>query len=178
VEGSRPRGPGGRSLVERLSVRFPGILRALTRFLLARPPSLLRERILTRFIRGVYEAFNRQDFELNTLFFDPDHYEFRPGDIANYLPDGREVYVGKAGYIEANREFREAWASVRVELVSIEEASPDRLVTLAAFHAAGGGSGLELSQETLSVFDMRNGLVIRQTFWLDVASGRRALADG
>jgi hypothetical protein len=160
----------------RLIVRFPGVVRAVTRFTLARSPSVWRDRMLRRFIGDVYLAFNRGDFELNTVLFDPDRYEFRPGDIAGYLPDGREVYRGKEGYMEACRQFLEAWDEVRVELIAIEQATPKRVVTLASFHASGAGSGIELSQPSLSVFEVDNGLVTRQTFWLDVAAGRRSLA--
>lgn len=130
-----------------------------------------------RFFRAGFEiswdAYNRGDWELNTLFLDVD-YAFRASEGEKLLDADRE-YRGIEGYIEAHRLLFDIWADVRIELVGVYVRPPDRVVTVSAWHGQAARSGLAVEWYTVHDHRYRDGVAIRQTFWFHRENAEREL---
>jgi ketosteroid isomerase-like protein len=175
VLATTPEARRGRSLLERLLVRFPFLLHTGTRIVLRLPPdSRVRGRILWWAASRIYEGFNRHDWEMNMLAFDPADYEFRAGDLAGMLPGGREVYAGTQGYMEAMGYLLEEWSEIRVRLEKVIAVGGDRVITIIRFIGRGRMSGVPVEQRTAGLIEFRHGRVFRQTYWFDVERGLRS----
>lgn len=129
-----------------------------------------------RFFRAGFEiswaAYNRLDWELNTLFCDVD-YGFRAS--RQKLIDAEREYRGIEGYIEAHRLLLDIWDEVRIELVGVYVRPPDQVVTLSAWHGRAARSGLAMEWHTVHDHRYRDGVAIRQTFWFDRENAERDL---
>src|SRR3954471_1769929 len=74
----------GRSLDERLIVRFPALVSPLAGVVMRLSPrSRVRRLMITRRVRQAYAAINRRDFDLVLVGFDPE-IEYRPS--ADLMP--------------------------------------------------------------------------------------------
>jgi hypothetical protein len=122
-----------------------------------------------------YAAFNRRDWELNTLLFDRGDYVFRAADLSELLPDASERYHGIAGYLEAMTVFLESWSQLEVELVGLLDLSPVRAVTLMHFSGTGRRSGVPFERLALGDHVFREGLCVNQSYWWDSRRGAREL---
>jgi hypothetical protein len=131
-----------------------------------------------RFFRAGFEiswaAFNRRDWELNTLFCDVD-YVFRAGSSEQRLIDADREYRGIEGYLETFQLLLAAWGEARIELVGVYVRPPDKVVTLSAWHGTAARSGLPMAWSTVHDNRYRDGVAIAQTFWFDRERAERAL---
>jgi ketosteroid isomerase-like protein len=122
-----------------------------------------------------YDAFNRRDWELNTLLLAPDDYVFLAGDLREALPDARDRYLGVAGYLEAMLLFLESWSELEVKLMDLLDLGRDRAVSLMRFNGRGRRSGLAFDQLAVGEHTFREGLCVTQTYWWDSHRAARAL---
>jgi hypothetical protein len=122
-----------------------------------------------------YAAFNRRDWELNTLLLDPDDYVFLAGDLREALPDARDRYFGIAGYLEAMLLFLESWSELEVKLTDLLDLGRERAVALMRFNGRGQRSGLAFDQLAVGEHTFRDGLCVTQTYWWDSHRAAREL---
>jgi hypothetical protein len=122
-----------------------------------------------------YAAFNRRDWELNTLLLDRGDYVFHAADLSELLPDASERYHGIAGYLEAMNLFLESWSELEVGLVDLLDLSPVRAVTLMHFRGRGRRSGAPFERLALGDHVFREGLCVNQSYWWDSQRGAREL---
>jgi hypothetical protein len=131
-----------------------------------------------RFFRAgfeiAYAAYNRRDWELNTLFCDID-YVFRPGSSDQQLIDANREYRGIDGYLEAQQLLLDIWAGVRIELIGVHLRPPAQVVTDVRWRGRAAHSGLAMEWNTTNDNRYRDGLAIGQTFWWDRERAERAL---
>jgi ketosteroid isomerase-like protein len=163
----------GRSLLERLLVRRPAIVHAITGLTLRLPSGPLRSALLRYGYRRAYAAWNRRDWEINTLAM-ADDYEFR-GHEGIRLPETQEVSYGREGYLEQARDLFEAWDELKIVLEDVLDAGPNRLIVLTRFFSTGRESGMLLDTPAADVHVFRDGQVIRQDLWGDRAAALRSV---
>src|SRR5215211_3812104 len=103
-------GPRPRNFQERLMVRFPSLYRRLaSRLFRLDPRSRLRRTFVGRAVDSGWTSFDRQDFELNFLYFAPDsEFEFPPAMQALGIPAS---FRGDEGRIEGMNKVFEVWGS-------------------------------------------------------------------
>jgi hypothetical protein len=90
---------GGRTVGERIAVRWPGLMHLTTASVLRLPRgSRLRRTLLERAAHSAYEAWNSDNFrEFASAAADPD-IEVRAGQGSDVLVGLDEVYRGRDGY--------------------------------------------------------------------------------
>ena len=159
------RAAGARSIDERVYVRAPAVYRAGVRLFAGLPRrSRIRRALLRRTIVRAYAAGNRHDFDLLLLSHHPEH-EYRPSrDLMP--PDMDPVLRGHDGYMEVWRYWLGAFDDIRWEPEEILDFG-DRFLVVTQQSGTGSGSGLKLSEEVFQVFELRDGLVVRQDDFRD-----------
>jgi ketosteroid isomerase-like protein len=157
---------------QRVYGRFPAIYRlsaALTSLL--PPGSSVRRRVLGRQMRRTYAAANRGDFEL-VLIGIADDFEYRPSrDLMP--PDMPPVFHGHEGYVAVWRHWLDAFEDIRWDPEEVIDLG-DRMLVTTHQRGHGAGSGIGLTEPVFQVFEMRRGLVVRQSDFLDRAEAMRA----
>jgi ketosteroid isomerase-like protein len=165
----RPR----RAPDEALTVRFPGLLRLGARLLFRLPPrSRLRQALLRRVVCQGQEAFNRGDFAAVVPKYQPDIEVFPPEELVG-LGELRSVYRGHAELGEFHRSWAETWAASEVaprELIDLG----DRLLLLGRMENRGSASGVSTVAEYAQLWDMREGLAVRERVFVRWADARAA----
>lgn len=156
-------------------VRFPGATHRVARWIFRLPRSDLRRRVLRHFAGRAWAAFNRRDWEVNTVLFDAERYEFRPGDAKSFIPGSREAYRGVDGYLEAMELWLGEWSGMRVYLEDVTEVGPGRMIHVVRFVGEGRASGVTIEQLNAAVLDVRDGRVVKHVTWWDVAGGFRSV---
>ena len=107
-------------------------------------------------LRGVFEAWDRGDFDAMGEFFDPE-VEFNPG----LLPPGEEThYIGREGVNKWTRNVLDAWVAVRAEPEERIEVGSDRILAIDRWHFQGR-DGIHVEEELPTIFTFRNGLIVR-----------------
>jgi hypothetical protein len=167
-------GRRGRAAVERLAIRFPSLARRFAAWAFRLRRSRLRRALLVYFYRRAYAAYNRQDWELNTLLHEPDSFQLNPGDLPRIMPDAEPSYTGIEGYLRAQLRWVEVWRAPKVQFEDLVEAEPGTYVALIRFVGEGAGSGMRLDQPLADVHRIRAGRVVSQTMYWDRAAGLRA----
>lgn len=124
-----------------------------------------------------YDARSREDWELNTLFFDHESYVFHPGDPAEGGPEFSGDFVGVKGYIEAMNQFAESWLDLRVDAGPVKVLDETRALSVMHWSAQGIRSGMEMKWSAFALFEFRDGLIVDQKFWWSLDAFRRALGD-
>jgi hypothetical protein len=163
----------GRSEFDRAVVNDPERTRRATAAILA-GDARERERVMREgFARG-YEAYNRRDWELNTLHLDAEHI-FRASDLREALPDARDEYHDIEGYLEAQELLQESWSDLRLQLVDVLAVDRDQVVSLVRFTGHGRRSDLPLDWPAVIDNRFRDGLVVEGTYWWDARRGAREL---
>jgi ketosteroid isomerase-like protein len=159
----RLREGAGRTVDQRLLVRFPWLAEIAGRLFGMLPPtSRLRQASLWRGVRLGLEAFNRRDHDaaLAAANYASD-FEYYPPPDAVEAGFFEPVYRGSAGY----REFMSTWSDVfgadlRVEPVELIDLG-DQIVLLAHSVARGRASGVPLSSEFAVIWTSDKGTVRR-----------------
>jgi ketosteroid isomerase-like protein len=167
-EGSR------RPLDQRLTLRFPRLADAYTRFVIARlpPTSRFRQAAVWRASRLGMEAFNRRDVEAAVSYGRPD-FEFEaPREFVEVGFD--RSYRGAAGF----RKYMSTWSEVfgpdlRVEPVELIDAG-DRIVLLANLRARGQASGIPLTGTIATVSFLNHGKATHVQAFFDHAEALEA----
>jgi ketosteroid isomerase-like protein len=121
-------------------------------------------------VRSIYADWERGDFS-GASWADPDiEFVFADGP-----PAGR--WTGLEGMAHANRNWLNAWASVRQEATEYREVDDERVLVLHRFVARGKSSGVDLEHvrgDAAGLFHVRDGKVFRLVHYFDLD---RALAD-
>jgi ketosteroid isomerase-like protein len=109
-------------------------------------------------VRACCEAFDQGDYAAALAVFDPDvEYDL------THFPEGR-VYHGPDGVREAFRIWMGTWENYRQEREVIDAGGETVVVPTREF-GRGKTSGLELSRETVGVWTLRAGKVVRILFY-------------
>jgi ketosteroid isomerase-like protein len=175
VARTTPEARRGRSLAERLAMLAPGLTRRIAARVVRMRPSRGRRALIAWAYRRTYAAYNRRDWEFNTLLIDPDSYELHPGDMARITPDAEPVYRGVEGYLEATALWMTGWGMAAVRYEDFVEVEPGRtLVALIRFVGEGAGSGMRLDQPVADIHALRDGMLVRQTYYWDRNKGLEA----
>jgi hypothetical protein len=158
-----------RSLDERIFVRFPGLFRMWASAWSRLPPrSRFRRAVLSRIVRQGCEAANRRDFDVLFLGLDPAiDFELPESLVGGYVPpDLVGVHHGHDGYLRMWQGLLEAWEDLQLKP---EEAIDLGDLLLVAGRITGHGrlSGVVLDDPLFQVFELRQGLVIRQKDFAD-----------
>ena len=166
----------GRTLEQRLALRFPSFLELWLR-LTARlsPTSRLRQALWLRAVQGAADAYNRGDLDVVVLGYHPD-VEFRspPGSDEGAL-GFQPSYSGPAGYRTFEADWGSGWGALRFEpreLIDLD----DRLLLIAQLVGHGEGSGISVSQKIAVVWTLgKDGKIVREQRYLDHAEALEAV---
>jgi ketosteroid isomerase-like protein len=118
-------------------------------------------------VRRLYQSFNEGTMALDLWHTDA---ELRPALIGGGLLEGA-IYRGHEGVSEFVAMQAETWESVIAEPVDIRDLGTYLLVET-RLQAVGRASGIELSDVTWNVFEVRNGKVAN---WRVFTEQRQAL---
>jgi hypothetical protein len=160
----------GRSLLEAALARFPGVFPGLARLMLGFPHSGIRRALLRYAVRRGYSAFNRGDWELNTIVMDPERYELVNTDPTRDMI-GMASSVGVSGYVETMQGWRDSWDAVSVSLApgtGVREVGSRGFLTIDRWQGHLAGSGMTLDLDMASVYELERGRVVTQTLYWDV----------
>jgi hypothetical protein len=155
---------------DRLLLRVPALVSWLYRL----APQGLRLRLVEFSGRRAFAAYNRRDWESNTITFHPTGYVF---DSAGgpLLPGGPGEYRGVEGYLEAQEEWLSAWGDLRVYPEGMIELGPDRYLSLLRFIGSGGQSGMPLDIAAANLIELRDGWLYRHTHYWNRAAALESL---
>jgi ketosteroid isomerase-like protein len=156
--GTRPR-----TLSERILIRVPALFRALALFWSRLPTSSRLRRRLTRHnLQQTYEAANRRDFEVLVLRMHPElEFRFEETPLRSMAPpDLVGVHHGPDAYVRVWRAGIEISDDYRVEPEEVIDLG-DRLLVVGRQRGHGTGSGIPFDEPLLTLFALRDGLVIR-----------------
>jgi hypothetical protein len=161
------RDGAGRTLDQRLFVRFPRLASALFRLGAKRPPSSrLRRTGLARAAEIGAEAYNRRDLDVVVLAYHPE-LEYCPArnwveagffEPCYHGPDGYRKYVAITAEVFGGEVY-----FMPEELVDLG----DRFVMLAHVPMRAQASGIELTETFAYVAQLKDGLVIRMQEYYD-----------
>jgi ketosteroid isomerase-like protein len=157
----RVRESSRRTPEQRALLRFPSIAAAAFRRVGKLPPgSRLRQAALWRGVRIGLEAYNRRDLAVAAAGFHPEleYYPYREFVEAGLA---EPCYHGRSGYIDYIESTYDVWgAGVQLhprELIDLGE----RLVVLADMPMRAQGSGVALDEAYGSVWDLKDGMIVR-----------------
>ena len=163
----------GRSLDQRLYVRFPALYRLVADCVLRlRPRSRLRRLMLARTIALAYAAANRRDFDAVLTGWDPESEYHPSGDLLP--PDLEAVFYGHDGYRQLWRYWLDACEDIRWDPEEMLDFG-DKLLVTTRQRGRGSGSGVAVSEPVFQLFTVRRGLVIRQEDYLDRSKALEAV---
>ena len=77
------------------------------------------------------------------------------------------IYHGRAEVLAILRAFRESFGALRFELEEVRELSAGTVLSLGYLHVEGRGSGAAATTPFGSVTEIRDGLAVRQRFWVN-----------
>jgi ketosteroid isomerase-like protein len=164
----RARERSGRTLDQRLALRFPRLSDAYARLIIARlpPTSRVRQAAIWRGSRLGMEAFNRRDIEAAVSYGHAD-FEYHPPREFVEVGFFEPCYRGAAGF----RRYVSAWSDVfgpdlRAEPVELIDLG-DRIVLLAELPARAQASGIPFTGTIATVSLLKDGKVIRVQAYLD-----------
>lgn len=112
--------------------------------------------------RAGLEAFNRGDVEAVLALMSPD---VEVHSVAEVGEEG--TYHGPEGYLEWTRIWLEAWDDFRVEVDEVEEIGEEDILVHATQRGRGRDSGLEVAQQGVYLFTVRDGLLTRLHLYPD-----------
>ena len=142
------------------------LLRMLARGFARLPPgSQLRRRGLKRLMTLVWAAGSREDDEVPLLFWEPD-VEIRVAVEGARTLGLAGTYHGHQGFLDAQRDYRQDMAEVRVEPEQIIDLG-DRVALRATWIAVGRSGGVAIRQTRGNIFYYSpRGLVARWEAYL------------
>jgi ketosteroid isomerase-like protein len=89
-------------------------------------------------------------------------------------PRGRLTYSGPEGFVQAWREWVEAYERYTIELEEITEGDPGQVFILARQRGTTRTGGVEVSEPAGAVWTVRDGRLVRMEFHLDPEAAKRA----
>jgi ketosteroid isomerase-like protein len=118
-------------------------------------------------VRSIFAAHERGDYA-SAEWADP--------DIEYVIADGPDagVWRGHAGMAQAWRDVLSAYDQYRTVVDDIREIDGDRVLVLGSYVGRGKSTGLRLAGMNASLWQMRDGRVVRHIVYFDRAN---ALAD-
>jgi ketosteroid isomerase-like protein len=165
--------PAGRTLADRLTVRFPRTARAVFAgsVRLLSPSSSVRRDGLRRVLRSGWAAAPRQDWELMFVRYSPEVVWEIPAEFQTL--DFAERYHGHDGLIQGLERFSEAFESWEIRPARALDFG-DRVLALGSFHGRARASGVEWEQGFSQLVTLERGLVVRDRFFYSWEQGLRA----
>jgi ketosteroid isomerase-like protein len=145
-----------RPLIDRVEIGAPGLAALAVRTLACLPAPVRRRALQGAFARA-QEAFNRGDMEAVFALFTPD-VEYGPPPP---LYQG-EPLRGHPAVLAFWRGVLARYDDSQIENLSLQEASPGRIVRRARLHHRSSATGDALSYAIIQTTDLRGGRVIRQ----------------
>jgi ketosteroid isomerase-like protein len=120
-------------------------------------------------VRSILAAHERGDYN-NAAWADP--------DIEYVIADGPDpgVWKGRAAMAKAWGDVLSAYADYRTKIDELREIDDERVLALGSFSGTGKASGIGAPEgvKTASLWQVRNGKVIRHVVYMD---RDRAFAD-
>jgi ketosteroid isomerase-like protein len=169
------RAGAGRTLDQRLGIRFPRFAAASARLLSKLPlGSRVRQAVLWRVTRLSVEAYNRRDLDAVVAAYHPDleYYPYREFVEAGLA---EPCYHGPSGYQAYISATYDVWGTeVRLEPTELIDLG-DRIVLLADMPMRAQASGVALAQTYAGVSTLKDGRVIRQDDFLNHAEALEAV---
>ena len=167
----RVRERSGRTLDERLLVRFPRLAAAyvprVARLIDRLPPrSRLRQAMLARSMRATMEAWNRRDLDVALMgqHADCEHHPPREFVEAGLW---EPCYRGREGYERLMAGWSEVGTHARIEPTEFIDLG-DRLVLLSKMSASSSHlAGRTITRSYASVMALKEGRAIRVTEYVD-----------
>ena len=89
-------------------------------------------------------------------------------------PRGRLAYAGVDGFIEAWREWFEAYETYTIELGELTIGTDGRILTLGVQRGTTRTGGVEIEEPAAAVWTFRGGKLVRAEFHLDPETAKRA----
>jgi ketosteroid isomerase-like protein len=122
-------------------------------------------------VRHMGDLWNAGEFERMFSLFDDDIEVITdPG-----WPDSPTR--GKAAFAAASDRWREAWEKIEIDPQRLE-ANGDKVLVEGCWDTRGAASGIGGTIPFGMVLTMRNGLVVRQEWFMDPSEARRAAGLG
>ena len=154
----------GRTLDERLYVRFPSLLpRIVSAVMRLRPRSRIRQALLARSVQRGWAASDRGDLELALCSYDPDVEIRWPTTGAIAFPDLKGVYRGHEGYRQVWRALHDPW-EVEVHLEEVIDAG-HRMLVIGHATGQGKGSGIAVDAPFFALYSFRAGRIISEQYF-------------
>jgi uncharacterized protein len=122
-------------------------------------------------VRGVYDAWQRGDFEAALEPFHEDVEWFGPPDISR--AGGGGVERGHEGVRRSVGRWMGTWVAHRFELRELIDFGAEVLAE-GWQQGRGRGSGVEVSEEIFSVWTLQAGKIVRQRMFRDRAQALAA----
>jgi ketosteroid isomerase-like protein len=122
-------------------------------------------------VRGVYDAWQRGDFEAALEPFHEDVEWFGPPDISR--AGGGRVESGHQGVRRSVGRWMGIWVDHRFELRELIDCGAEVLAE-GWQQGRGRGSGVEVSEEIFSVWTLQAGKIVRQRMFRDRAQALKA----
>jgi hypothetical protein len=162
-----------RRLVDRVYMRFPRLVQAVTRSILRRPPtSLIRRRMIRHEFRRLLEAGNRGDHEASLTSVPSDYESITPPELVSL---GFEpTYHGQEGRLR----FQLTWIGELGEFQQDQAVvfdTGDQLLLLVRMKGSGLGSGAEFESEIAYLITVSSrGELLRERSFRSHAEGLEA----
>ena len=155
----------GRTLDERLYVRFPWLLpRLVASVMRLRPGSRVRRALVARATYRGWATLDRDDLELLLCCVDPDVEVRWPADGVAAFPDVKGMYRGHEGYRRMWDAVNEPWNEVEAHPEEVIDAG-DRLLVIGRFTGRGKASGIRAEAPMFVVVRFRAGKVVSELFF-------------
>ena len=146
--------PAGRTGIEKVELRFPGVPALIAR-LLGKAPESVRRRALAAAFARAEAAFNRGDFEALFAMFAAD-VEYQPPPALS----GETIY-GKRSLLRFWSEVLGRYPDSEITNLRLEEAAPTRFTrTIRLTHRSDQGQ--DLTYELRQTTELKGGRVVRQ----------------
>ena len=113
-------------------------------------------------VRLVHDAFDRGDYEAALSCMDEEIELFGPPDFSG----GDGAFRGHEGVRRGFRAWLGTWDSYRFELRDVIDAG-DRVLVTGWHTGRGRGSGVEVSEDFLTVWTVRSGRVVGLSMFRD-----------
>jgi ketosteroid isomerase-like protein len=165
--------PTGRTVIDTLTVRFPGLARLFLAMgiRLTRPRSAVRRDGLRRVLRSGWAAAPRKDWELMFVRYSP--------DVVWEIPEEFQTlgfaasYHGHDGLVQGLEQFSEAFETWEIRPTRAFDLG-DRVLALGRFGGKARASGVEWEQDFSQLVTLGNGQVVRDQFFYSWEQGLRA----
>jgi ketosteroid isomerase-like protein len=165
--------PTGRTVVDKLTVRFPGVARLLFAIgiRLNSPRSAVRRDGLRRVLRSGWAAAPRKDWELMFVRYSPDVIWEIPEEFQTL--GFAASYHGHDGLVQGLEQFSEAFESWEIRPDRALDFG-DRVLALGTFRGKARSSGVEWEQDFSQLVTLDKGLVVRDRFFYSWDQGLKA----